>query len=71
LSRLIGNLRDAIEEILLEAIRLERRARLAGDDEESFCEIDLILDRFDLRGNRRVENMEIRFAECDREDFGA
>ncbi len=52
----------AFEEILLENIRLERAARLAGDDENCFREIELGFDGFDLRRIGGIENVKLRKA---------
>ena len=64
-----------VEEVRLEDVRLERRARLARDDEERAGEIDLGLDRPDLRGIGRVEHEQLRRAwdraECFLPDFRA
>ncbi len=49
----------AIEEILLEDIGLERAARLAGNNEQSFCQIDFLFERFDLCGVGRVEHKQL------------
>jgi hypothetical protein len=40
---------DTVEEILLENIRLERRARLARDDEERVLQINFVLESLHLR----------------------
>ena len=39
---------DTVEEILLENVRLERRARLARDDEERVPQIDFVLESLHL-----------------------
>src|SRR5882762_9441828 len=65
----------ALEEVLLEDVRLERRARLGRDDEERPREIHGRLERPDLRGIGRVEDVELgpadEAAEGHPEDFGA
>ncbi len=52
--------RDAGEEVLLEGARLERAARLAGDDDQRPVEVDAALERGDLRRHRRVEDVQLR-----------
>ncbi len=63
-ARLVGaeRLLHAVEEVGLEDVGLEGRARLAGDDEERLREVDLLLDGLDLRGVGRVEHEELREA---------
>src|SRR5690349_17593454 len=51
---------DAFIEIVLEEVRLERRSRLAGDDEESLCEIDARFEGVNLRRIGRVEHQQLR-----------
>ena len=53
---------DALEEILLEDVRLERRARFARDDEERVAQIDFALERSDLRRIGRIEHVQLREA---------
>jgi hypothetical protein len=53
-------LRQAVEEVLLEDVRLERGARLAGHDEERVLEIDLVLERLHLRGVGGIEHVQLR-----------
>ena len=69
-----GRLRP-LEEVLLEDVRLERRARLGRDDEERPREIHGRLERPDLRGIGRVEDVELGPAgdatEGQLENFGA
>ncbi len=50
------------EEILLENIGLERGAGLAGDDEQRLGQVDLVLDRLDLRRIGGIEHMQLRKA---------
>ena len=50
---------DALEEILLEDIGLERAAGFAGNDEQRLREIDLVLEGFDLRGIGGVEHVQL------------
>ena len=51
---------DAVEEILLENVGLERRARLARDDEERVFQIDFVLERLHLRRIGRIEHVKLR-----------
>ena len=51
---------DAVEEILLEDVRLERRSRFARDDEERVLQIDLVLERLHLRRVGRIEHVQFR-----------
>ena len=66
-SRFVGADRSlrALEEILLQDIRLERAAGLARHDEESSGRIDLAFDRSDLRGIGRVEHQTARDGRFD------
>ena len=52
----------ALEEILLVDVRFERAAGFAGNDEESFRQIDLFFDVADLRRVSRVVDVETRVA---------
>ena len=52
----------ALEEILLEDIRLERAAGFARHDEERARRIDLALDRADLRRIGRIEHQQLGMA---------
>src|SRR5207249_7562810 len=56
------DLAGALEEVLLEDVRLEGAARLARDDEERLPQIDLPLDSLDLRGIGRVQHVQLRVA---------
>src|SRR5216110_1030951 len=47
-----------LKKVLLENIRLEGCPRLARDDEESPARIDFPLERFDLCGISRIEDVE-------------
>src|SRR5439155_2474022 len=60
-ARALGSddLPDALEEILLEDVRLERAPRLRRDDEERLCEVHLPLERPDLGGVGRVEHEQL------------
>src|SRR5215469_6299040 len=63
----------AIEEVLLEDIRLESAAGLAGNDEKRLGDFDLLFDRTDLRRIRGIKNKDFRvpgnFSECEFKDF--
>src|SRR5436190_3216617 len=55
---------EQLKEILFETIRLERRARFAGDDKKRLFDIELFLDGLYLGRNRRIEDMKIRLTKC-------
>ena len=52
------------EKVLLENIGLERGAGFAGNDEESFCQIDFVFGCLDLRRIGGIEHVQLREA-CD------
>src|SRR5215471_10873169 len=49
----------SLKKVLLENVRLERAPTLAGDDEQSLADVNLLLKRLDLRGVRRIEHMQL------------
>ena len=57
----------ALEEVLLEDVRLERRAGLARDDEDGAGEVELVLARAHLRRVGGVEDAQLRMALAARE----
>jgi hypothetical protein len=57
-----NDLLDAVEEILLENVGLERRSRFARDDEERVLQIDLVLERLHLGRVGRIEYVKLRIA---------
>src|SRR5207253_10240894 len=57
---LADHFRHMLEEVLLEDVRLERRAGFARDDEERGREVDLALQRLQLGRVGRVEDSELR-----------
>ena len=57
----------ALEEVLLEDVRLERRAGLARDDEDGAGEVELALARAHLRGVGGVEDAQLGMAVTARE----
>src|SRR5205814_7472640 len=59
---LTDGLLHPLEEVLLEDVRLERRAGLAGDDEQRACEVDLPLEGADLPRIGRVQDVQLRVA---------
>src|SRR5204863_7800660 len=63
--------RKFFKEVLFETIRLKSRAGLACDYEQRLFENYLVLYRFDLRWDGRIENMEIRLAERKRKHLRA
>ena len=71
-SRLVGADRPfrALEEVLLQDIRLERAAGLARHDEKRSGGIDLALDGSDLRRIGRVEHQKLRAAVLTPERLG-
>ena len=51
---------DTVEEILFENVGLERRARLARDDEERVFQIDFVLEGLHLSRIGRIEHVKFR-----------
>src|SRR5262249_47514855 len=65
----------ALEEVSFEDVRLERAARFALNNEQSFAKIHLLSESLDLRAIRRTEHMQLRipinFAIGHPQHFGA
>src|SRR5579863_27507 len=62
-----------LEKILLEDVWLKSAARLARNNEESLRDIDLMFERFDLRGIGGIQNVQSRelrdSAKCHPQNF--
>ena len=60
----------AVEEVVLEHVRLEGRARFRRDDEQGPREVDRLLDRLHLRRVGRIEDAQLREARPRAEGLG-